>query len=78
MNQLLSARRQRHRREQQRLPFGFISAVLTACVVTLIGVFSGVEPFVVLVRAFVSATLLCALVSMGVGIIRTANVKNEK
>ena len=75
MNQLLSERRQRHRQNQRQLPFGLLTAMLTACLVTLIGVFKGVEPFSVLLRASASAVLLGTLVSFGVGIIRTANTK---
>ncbi len=55
MSQSLSARRARSRRRQKRVPFGMIAAMLTACVATLIGVVCGLEPFVVLVRAVVSA-----------------------
>lgn len=73
MSSTLSAGRSRSRRTK-RTPWGMLVALFTACFVTLIGVFSGFEPFVVLVRASVSAILLGGIVSLGSGVIHLANV----
>ncbi len=75
MNEALLERRKRHRRNQKQRPIAFMAAMFTGCVVTLIGVFSNVEPLAVLLRAVLSALLMGALVSLGVGVIRTANNK---
>lgn len=75
MNQLLTERRQRHRRKMSQRPVGFLAGMFTACIVTLIGVFFGVEPFAVLIRATVSSALMYFLVTLGMGIIRTANTE---
>jgi hypothetical protein len=75
MNQILIDRRNRQRRKQKQRPVGLLTAMLTACVVTLIGVFSDVEPLAVLLRAGLSAVLMGVLVSLGLGVIRTANSK---
>ena len=73
MNDVLFERRKRQRRNQKQRPIALMAAMFTACVVTLIGVFSNVEPLAVLSRAFLSATLMGVLMSIGLGIIRTAN-----
>lgn len=73
MNQLLRERRERHRREQKQRPVAILTAMFTACVVTLIAVFSDVEPLAVLFRATLSAALMGGLVSIGLIVIRIAN-----
>ena len=45
-------------------PWGGAAALLTASLVTLIGVFCGVEPATILLRAFAAGVLLGALVSV--------------
>ena len=75
MNQLLLERRDRHRRNQKRRPLGLLVGMLTASVVTLICVFSDVEPLAILIRAALSSVLMGSLISVGLGIIRTANNK---
>jgi hypothetical protein len=77
MNDIASDRRTRRRRDQERIPFGSLAALFTGCIVTLIGVFSGIEPFDVLVRSVVSAVAMGLLVSIGVAIIRVADLKRE-
>ncbi len=78
MNQLLDQRRERHRRKQKQRPLGLLTAMFTACVVTLIGVFSDVEPFAVLLRASISAVLIGSLVGLGMGVVRTANIRSDQ
>ncbi|QEG23394.1 hypothetical protein [Mariniblastus fucicola] len=73
MNQLLAERRQRHRRKQRQRPYAVLAAMLTGCIVTLIGVFSNVEPLAVLFRATLSSILMGVLVAIGIGVIKTAN-----
>ncbi|MEM7454614.1 MAG: hypothetical protein AAF456_09720 [Planctomycetota bacterium] len=60
-----------HRRS--RIPLGIVSAILTACIVTLIGVASGFEPFVILKRALIASVMLGMFVSTGANIVRMAN-----
>ena len=49
---------------QQNQPWGGAAALLTASLVTLIGVLCGVEPATILLRAFAAGVLLGALVSV--------------
>ena len=77
MNQQIEERRERQRQSVAQRPRGIMAAMLTASLVTLIGVFSGVEPFDLLVRAMVSAILMGAIVSLGLGVIRVANVRTR-
>lgn len=77
MNQIVTERRDRQRRAEQRTPFGALAAIITGCLVTLIGVFSDIEPFVVLIRTLVSSIAMGTLVSVGVSIIRAADLKRE-
>ena len=67
------ARRWRPHRRGNRLPLGLISAMLTACTVTLIGVASGFEPFVILKRALIASLILGLFVSTGANVVRMAN-----
>lgn len=77
MNQIATERRDRRRRDEQQIPFGSLAALFTGCLVTLIGVFSDIEPFVVLIRTSISAIAMGVLVSIGVSIIRTADLKRD-
>jgi hypothetical protein len=77
MNQQIEERRERQRQSVAQRPLGIMAAMLTASLVTLIGVFSGVEPFDLLIRAMVSAILMGAIVSLGLGVIRVANVRTR-
>ena len=61
------------RRLKRRGPVPFAIAVVTACMVVLIGLISGHEPFTILIRAGVSAGLLGCLVSFGLSVIDIAN-----
>jgi hypothetical protein len=53
-------------------------ALLTGSIVTLVGVFVGLEPIVILVRSIVSAAVLGCLVSLGISIVRLANSEYKK
>lgn len=61
------------RRMKRRGSMGTVAGLLTACVVTLIGLAVGLEPFVILCRATVSAVLIGSLVSFGMSVIYVAN-----
>lgn len=75
MNQVLLERRERQRRNQKQRPLGLMGAMLTGSIVTLIGVYSNVDPLSVLYRALFSSALMGVLISLGLMIIRTANSK---
>jgi hypothetical protein len=77
MNDIVSERRSRQKANQERIPFGSIAALSTGCVVTLIGVFSDIEPFDVMVRTGVSAIAMGLLVSIGVSIVRVAGLRER-
>ena len=53
-----------------------ISGLLTASAVTLIGVVVGLEPDIILWRAFASGLLMAVLVSFGISVIYVANATN--
>ncbi len=61
------------RRLRRKGPLGTVSALLTASVVSLIGLSIGLEPHIILWRAFVSAVLIGSIVSFGLGVIYMAN-----
>ncbi len=62
------------RRLMRRGPIGKVSGLLTASAVTLIGLMVGLEPNIILWRAFVSGVLIGSLVAFGVSVIHVANV----
>ncbi len=61
------------RRLRRKGPLGTVSALLTASVVSLIGLAIGLEPHIILWRALVSAVLIGSIVSFGLGVIYMAN-----
>lgn len=65
------------RRRRPRQPYGTMAALLVGCMVTLIGVFCGHDPFTVLIRSVVSAVGVGLMVSIGISIIRIANIPSE-
>ncbi len=65
------------RRLKRRGPIATSIAIMTACGVTMIGLCIGLEPFTILYRASVSATLLGLLVSFGLSVIDIANTPNR-
>jgi hypothetical protein len=60
-------------RRQKSFPAGTFAALLTAVLVTLVGVFLRLEPTTILGRALVSSLVIGSIVSIGVGIIRLAD-----
>lgn len=68
MNKQIS--RRARKRLQDSFPFGIYAALITAAAVTLLGVLLGLDSFVILLRASVSAAIVGAVVSMGVGFVR--------
>jgi hypothetical protein len=60
-------------RQQRSFPAGTFAALLTAVMVTLVGVAMQVESITILARALVSSLLVGSIVSIGVGVIRLAD-----
>ena len=65
------------RRMKRRGPLGRVCGLLTASAVTLIGLAVGLEPHVILWRAFVSAVLIGSLVAFGMSVIYVANTSRS-
>ncbi len=65
------------RRLRRKGPLGKVSALLTASIVSLIGLSIGLEPHIILWRACVSSVLMGVLVSFGLGVIYMANNPRE-
>ena len=61
------------RRLRRKGPLGKAAALLTASLVALIGLSAGLEPHVILWRAFLAAVLIGVLVSFGLSVICAAN-----
>ncbi|MDV6030945.1 MAG: hypothetical protein F9B45_12755 [Phycisphaera sp. RhM] len=68
-----STTRRASQRRQKAFPVGTLIALLTAVVVTLVGVVLGLESSTILMRAIVSSVLVGSVVSIGVGVIRLAD-----
>ena len=56
--------------EDRPLPWGRTVGLLTACVVTLVGTFSRLEPFVVLQRAAIAAVLVGTALTLAITLVR--------
>ena len=70
----MSADRKIANRRIKRIgPVGRIAGLLTACMVAIIGLTIGLEPQIILWRAFVAACLSGAVVAFGVSVIQAAN-----
>ncbi len=65
------------RRMKRRGSLGTVCGLLTACAVTLMGLAVGLEPHVILWRAFASAILIRSIVSFGMSVIYVANTSNS-
>ena len=65
------------RKRRPRQPFGMLSGLLAASLTTLIGICSGLEPFTILCRAMVSGIAIGLTVSIGISVIKVANIPNE-
>ncbi len=50
--------------KNEKQPWGRVIALLTACVVTLIGAFYGIDPEIILVRALVAGSVLGTLTTI--------------
>ena len=61
-------------RMRREFPAGMYVGLMTSAIVTLVGVFLGLDPTVILVRAAVSAAVLGGLVSLGINIVKTSNM----
>jgi len=61
------------RRIKRNSSFGKLASLLTACAVTLIGLAVGLEPYIILWRACVSAVVIGSLISFGLSVIDVAN-----
>ncbi len=61
------------RRLKRKGPLGKVSALMTASVVSLIGLAIGLEPHVILWRSLVSAVFIGTVVSFGLSVIYVAN-----
>lgn len=66
------------RRARNMFPLGTFAAMLTSVSVTLVGVFLGLQPLVILTRAFVSALVIGLLMSIGASVVRLANAEHRK
>ena len=66
------------RRYRKGFPIGSLTALLTGSLAALIGVCSGLEPFVISYRSFISALLLGTIVTIGTSIVQLANVQRPK
>ncbi len=55
--------------KNEKQPWGRVIGLLTACGVTLIGVFYGIEPEIILVRALVAGSVLGTLTTIVVHVL---------
>ena len=62
-----------NRRIKRIGPVGRIVGLLTACMVAIIGLVMGLEPEIILWRAFAAACLSGTVVAFGVSVIQAAN-----
>lgn len=65
------------RRRIPHKPFGWLCGMFVACLVTMVGVVQGFEPFTIFCRALVSGSAIGVTVALGVGVIRLANIPHE-
>jgi hypothetical protein len=61
------------RRMKRNSSLATISGLVTASIVTLIGTATGLEPEIILWRAFASGVLMSLLISFGISVIYVAN-----
>jgi hypothetical protein len=64
-----------NRRIKRIGPLSKIFGLMTACLVSIIGMSTGLAPEIILWRAFVSACLSGAIVAFGISVIQVANDK---
>lgn len=73
-----SLSRRKQIRQRKKFPIGMFVALLTAVVVTLIGVLLGLDPSAILIRASASSIGLGFLVSTGLGVVRMADGEHKR
>lgn len=64
------------RRGRRRTAWGAMAGLLTACVVTLIGLFVELDPHIILGRACLAGVVMGVIVSFGVSVIYIANASS--
>jgi hypothetical protein len=64
------------RRMRRNDSLGKMLGLLVACFATVLGVYHGHEPFVVLSRAVISGIVVAAILSFGTGVVHLANIEN--
>lgn len=75
----MSLHHQIARRRLKRIgPLGRVMGLLTASLVSLIGLAMGLEPQVILWRAMIASVLIGSLVAFGMSVIHVANAKREE
>ncbi len=57
-------------------PWGYIVGLLTACLVTLIGVLSGLDPYVILLRAAGASVATGCVTSIVAGLVQVLKSKS--
>ena len=62
------------RRSRKLGPIGTVGAMITASLVTMVGIACGLEPQVILLRAGVSAVVMGGTLAFGLGVIQLANL----
>ena len=65
-------------RGQKAFPCGLFVGLLTAAVLTLIGVAMGFQPYVILMRSAISATIVGSTFSVGMSVVRLANAESKR
>ena len=60
----------RSKSQSDQSPWGRVAGLLTACAVTLVGVMSGLDPHVILIRAAISSLVVGVVVAVGVSLVR--------
>jgi hypothetical protein len=66
------------KRKAPKTPLGFVAGLLAACFVTLIGVIRGLDPDVILFRAFWAALVIGVVVTMAARIAASLVVPNDQ
>ncbi len=65
------------RRLRRRYPVGMVAGMLTGSLATMIGVACGIDPFAVCTRALISGVIVGVLMSIGMSIVRAANLEPD-
>lgn len=65
-------------RLKRKFPFGMYTALLTATLVTLVGVVLRLDPMAILIRASISSIVIGMLFSIGVGIVRMSDDEQKR